>query len=89
MVTTKTDSFIWNEKAECGSRKELEKLQLKRLKTMLTTVYEKVPFYRSRFDEAGVKPESIDSLKALSSLPFTKKTDLREHYPFGLFAEPL
>ena len=89
LVTTKTDSFIWNEKAECGARKELEKLQLKRLKTMLTTVYEKVPFYRSRFDEAGVKPESIDSLKALSSLPFTKKTDLREHYPFGLFAEPL
>ncbi|HMP54660.1 MAG TPA: phenylacetate--CoA ligase, partial [Candidatus Melainabacteria bacterium] len=84
MVTTKTDSFIWNEKAECQSRKDLEKLQLKRLKTMLASVYEKVPFYRRRFDQAGIKPDGIDSLKALSSLPFTKKTDLRENYPFGL-----
>lgn len=69
-------------------RKALEKLQLERLRETLDRVYKSVPFYKERFDKAGVSPEITD-LALLEEFPFTKKTDLRENYPFGLFAEPL
>lgn len=72
--------------AETFSRMELEKLQLNRLQETAERVYDKVPFYRTKFDENGIKPQDIKSLDDLKRLPFTKKSDLRNHYPFGLFA---
>lgn len=88
-VPTKSETFIWNQQAECLSRKELEELQLKRLKATLERVYAKVPFYTRKFDEAKIQLDKFNSLDDIDCLPFTKKTDLRENYPFGLFAEPL
>ncbi|MGC4377853.1 phenylacetate--CoA ligase [Fictibacillus sp. Mic-4] len=71
---------------ECMDADKKEELQLERLKQTVRNVYERVPFYRQKFDESGIKPEDITSLKDLERLPFTKKQDLRDHYPFGLFA---
>ncbi len=71
------------------SREDIESLQLKRLKEVVERVYHLVPFYRKKFDEIGIKPHHIKSLSDLKNLPFTTKQDLREHYPFGLFAVPL
>ncbi len=71
---------------ETMGRRELEELQFKRLQQTLQTVYEKVPFYRQAFDLKGIQPSDIKSLGDISKLPFTKKSDLRENYPFGLFA---
>ena len=81
--------MIWNKACECMDRLELQRLQLERLKATVAKVYERVPAYRKKFDDAGVKPEDIQSLKDLQRLPFTVKQDLRDAYPFGLFAEPL
>ncbi|MDH5768430.1 MAG: phenylacetate--CoA ligase [Nitrospirota bacterium] len=80
--------MIWNRDAECMQIGEREKLQLERLKVVLKKTYENVPYYRKRFDEMKVKPGDIKSLKDIKKLPFTTKTDLREGYPFGLFAVP-
>ncbi len=80
--------MIWNE-AERLPRKELEKLQLERLKKIVEWVYNRVPFYRKKFDEAGVKPEDIKHLQDIQKLPFTTKDDLRDNYPFGMFAVDL
>ncbi|MGF2614591.1 AMP-binding protein [Rossellomorea vietnamensis] len=71
---------------ETASRKEIEELQLERLKYTAKRVYEKVPFYKRKFNGLKVKPEDIQSLRDIVKLPFTKKSDLREHYPFGFFA---
>jgi phenylacetate-CoA ligase len=79
----------WQPKMELMERKELEELQLQRLKNVARKVYDNVPFYRSKFKEAGVAPEDIQSLKDLARLPTTRKQDLRDNYPFGLFAVPL
>ena len=76
-------------KIESMSRPELEKLQLKRLKTKVKEVYEKVPFYRRAFKEKGVVPEDINTLADITKLPFTSKLDFRDNYPFGLTAVPL
>ena len=70
------------------SREELEKLQLNRLKDLVKRVYEKIPFYKESFDAAGVKPEDIRSLNDITKLPFTIKQDLRDAYPFKMFAVP-
>ncbi|WP_329388855.1 phenylacetate--CoA ligase [Streptomyces sp. NBC_01351] len=67
---------------------ELASLQLKRLRATLLRAYERVPFYRQSFDKAGVHPEDCRSLADLALFPFTTKTDLRDHYPFGMFAVP-
>lgn len=80
---------MWNSQIECLTRADLEQLQLKRLVQTAQRTYERVPFYKKAFDEAGVRPDSIKSLADLKLLPFTRKTDLRENYPFGLFSEPL
>lgn len=79
---------MWNP-IEGASRETIEALQLKRLRETVTRVYHLVPFYKAKFDEIGIKPTDIDSLEKLSLLPFTLKQDLRNHYPFGLFAAPL
>ena len=81
---------IWNKDIECCSdRKKIEDIQLERLRHMACKAYENVPFYKKRFDESRIKPEMIKSLSDLKNLPFTTKEDLRDNYPFGLFAEPM
>jgi len=79
---------LFNIKQETLPREELEALQLRRLRDLCDRVYANVPFYRKRFDEAGVTPADIKSLADLKLLPFTEKQDLRNYYPFGLFAVP-
>ena len=76
-------------KEETMSREEIEKIQLDRLKATVCRVYDNVPAYRRKMDEAGVKPEDIQTLKDLQKLPFTTKQDMRDNYPYGLFAVPL
>ncbi len=71
------------------NRETLEKLQLQRLQETLQRVYENVPFYKQRLDEAGLGPGDLRALGDLARFPFTTKDDLRDHYPFGLFAAPL
>lgn len=80
---------MWNRQLECLARTELESLQLGRLKDTLYRAYSNVEFYRNLFDGARVLPDSLKALGDLKQFPFTKKTDLRENYPFGLFAVPL
>lgn len=77
--------MIWA-KEETLSRKEMNELQLERLIETVNRVYEKVPYYRNKMDEAGVSPKDIKSLDDLKKLPFTTKQDMRDTYPFGLFA---
>lgn len=81
--------MIWDREHECMSRSELENLQLERLKQTVSRVYERVPFYRRKMEEARVKPEDIRSLDDICKLPFTVKDDMRATYPYGLFAVPL
>lgn len=73
---------------EIASRDEISALQLERLKWSVRHAYENVPFYRNSFDAAGVHPDDIKNLSDLSKFPFTVKTDLRDNYPFGMFAVP-
>jgi len=80
--------MIFN-KIESAPREEIEKLQLKRLKDVIGRVYHLSPFYKQKFDELGITPDDIKSLEDISKLPFTKKKDLRDNYPFGLFTVPL
>jgi len=71
------------------SRDELRRLQGERLVTLVNRVYSRVPFYRDLFDTAGIKPEQVRGLDDLPKLPMTRKRNLRDNYPFGLFAAPL
>ncbi|GLI53828.1 phenylacetate--CoA ligase [Thermodesulfovibrio yellowstonii] len=81
--------MIWNKEFECMSEKKLKALQLERLKQTVKRAYEKVPYYRKKFDEVGLKPEDIKTLDDIKNIPFTSKADLREVYPFGMFASSL
>jgi len=81
--------MIYNEEFETLPREALEALQLKRLKQVVQRVYYTVGFYRRAFDQAGVQPENLKTLDDLKRFPFTGKQDLRENYPFGLFAVPM
>lgn len=78
---------IWS-KEETLPREEIRKIQLERLQETVSRVYEKVEPYRKKMDEAGIKPEDIKSLDDLKRLPFVTKQDMRDNYPFGLFAVP-
>lgn len=73
---------------ETMSREDLEALQLEHLQALVKRVYQKIPFYKESFDKAGINPEDIKSLADLTKLPFTVKQDMRDAYPFGLFAVP-
>jgi len=84
----KERTMIWNKEAECMRAGEREKIQLERLKSVLKRAYKNVPYYQKSFDKAKVKPADIKSLKEISRLPFTAKTELRDGYPFGFFAVP-
>ncbi len=79
--------MIWS-KEETMERAQLEALQLERLQETVHRVYAKVPAYKKKMDDAGVRPEDIKSLSDLSRLPFVTKQDMRDNYPFGLFAVP-
>jgi len=80
--------MIWNKKAECMSVEEKEELQLRRLTEVVKIAYENVNYYKKRFNEMNVHPDDIETLEDINKLPFTSKTDLRDAYPFGLFAVP-
>lgn len=84
-----SNNGYWNREIETAPRAEMEALQSYRLSRTVRHVYEHVPFYKALFDQHGVKPEEIRSTKDLSKLPFTVKTDLRDNYPYGLFAVPM
>jgi len=76
-------------KIESASREEIEKIQLKRLQEIVKRVYHLSPFYKKKFDELGITPDDIKTLEDIQKLPFTKKQDLRDNYPFGLFTVPM
>ena len=81
--------MIWNPGRDCLSRKEYDEIKLERLKWTVNRAYDRVPFYRRKFDEIGLKPEHIQTLKDIEKIPYTTKLDLRDNYPFQLFAEPM
>ena len=81
--------MVLNQEWEFKPRDEIAGLQLARLKAIVSHVSRNVPFYRDNLAAAGIGPESITSLDDLSRLPFTVKQDLRDYYPFGLFAVPM
>ncbi|MFJ8932370.1 MULTISPECIES: phenylacetate--CoA ligase PaaK [unclassified Streptomyces] len=83
MASMATD---WRDEGERLGADELRALQLERLRSTLHRVYERVPFYREAFDKAGVRPEDCRTLADLGRFPFTTKADLRDNYPFGMFA---
>jgi phenylacetate-CoA ligase len=78
--------MVWNREMECAPRSQLQAIQLERLRRQVARVYEKVPFYRESFDKAGIKPEDVHSLQDLRHLPYTRKSDFRDTYPFGLLS---
>lgn len=80
---------MYNPEVETANRAEMEKLQLTRLQKTVENVFENVPFYKEKFDDLGIRPEDIQQLSDVTKLPFTKKQNLRDQYPFGLFAVPL
>jgi phenylacetate-CoA ligase len=79
----------WDPKMETMKRGDLQELQLKRLKKTLGSAYNHVPFYNNKFKAMGIKPSDIKTLDDIHKLPFTKKNDLRDTYPFGMFAVPM
>ncbi|MHB0856761.1 MAG: phenylacetate--CoA ligase family protein [Anaerolineae bacterium] len=81
--------MIWNEAIECASRDERASMQHLRLHNAVDRAYHQVPFYRRSLDAAGVSPANIQGLDDLAHLPFTRKTDFRDEYPFGLLAVPM
>jgi phenylacetate-CoA ligase len=81
--------MIWNDDFETLPREALEALQLKRLRDLVDRVYATVPFYKMRLGQVGYKPGDLRTIDDLTRLPFTTKDDLRDNYPFGLFAVPM
>ncbi len=81
--------MIWNKPIETMARSELAALQSARLRDTVDRVYRQVPFYRSRMQAAGLLPEDIGTIENIDRLPFTTKQDMRDNYPYGLFAVPL
>jgi phenylacetate-CoA ligase len=81
--------MIYDEEFETLPREAIEAIQLKRLQDLVERVYATVPFYKKAFDDKGIKPGDIRGLADLNKLPFTMKQDLRDNYPFGMFATPL
>ena len=79
---------MWDPKKETMSRDEIHEIQSRELRNVTKRVYDNVPFYRQKMDAIGVKPEDIQQAEDIEKLPFTEKSDLRDNYPFGLFAVP-
>lgn len=81
--------MIYQPEIECADRGQIAAIQLENLKVTVKRCYENVPHYTKQFNEMGIKPQDIQSLDDLSKLPFTVKNDLRDNYPYGLFAVPM
>jgi phenylacetate-CoA ligase len=81
--------MIWNEHYECMDREQMREVQSKRLCETVERVYHNVPFYRKKMQELGLEPRDIKTIDDLPKLPFTTKQDLRDNYPYGLFAAPM
>jgi phenylacetate-CoA ligase len=81
-------SYMFDKAAETMPRADLAKLQLRRLKASLKNAYDNVPLHRRRLKALGFEPGDLKRLEDLAGLPFTVKNDLRDHYPFGMFARP-
>jgi phenylacetate-CoA ligase len=81
--------MYWEQEKECMAREDLEQLQIERLESTLSRVQMNVPFYRRKFDTLGIDTDDIRSIEDLQKLPFTTKDDLRNNYPYGMFAVPL
>src|SRR5665647_897410 len=79
----------FDQSAEIMPREALAELQFERLRKTLRNAYDKVALHRQRMDAAGIKPEDVRTLDDLRRIHFTFKTDLRDHYPFGMFARPV
>ncbi len=80
--------MYWNEKIECMEREDIRAMQQERLRDMVNRVYHQVPHYKKKFIEMGITPADIQTLEDIKKLPFTTKQDLRDNYPFGMFAVP-
>jgi len=83
------NTVFWEKDLECMNRRGMQSLQLKKLKKTIKNVYNNVPFYKTRFEKSGLHPDDIRTLKDIEKIPFTTKADLRDNYPYGLFAVPL
>ena len=81
--------MMFSPEIETMGRKQIQEMQLERLKHIVAYAYERVPMYKKRFDAIGLKPEHIKTLKDIENIPYTTKDDLRDNYPFGLFAVPM
>ncbi len=86
---TSEPDFMFDRETETMSRAALAEIQVERLKWSLTRAYENVPHYRRAFDAAGVRPDRLQGIADIRHFPFTVKTDLRDNYPFGMFAQPV
>src|SRR6266436_8112003 len=82
------ETFMFDRAAETMARDELETLQLHRLKQTIARAYAQVPPFRRKLDAAGVRPDDLKTLADIARVPFTVKADLRDNFPFGLFAVP-
>ena len=80
--------MIWNQTKECMDREQMRLLQGARLKKLVHRVYHHTPFYRDKMQQMGLTPDDIDTIDDIVKLPFTTKQDLRDNYPYGLFAAP-
>ena len=80
--------MMFQTETETLPREELEALQLRRLQNLCARIYANVPFYQRKFDEIGITPADVKSLADIKLLPFTEKQDMRNNYPYGLFAVP-
>ena len=87
-MARQTERRIWNKAAECMDREQLRELQGERLRAVVQREYENVPMYRERMQAKGLTPFDIRTVDDLKYLPFTEKSDLRDQYPYGLFAAP-
>ncbi len=81
--------MIWNRAKECMSREDMRLLQGKRLHKIVSHVYHNTPFYRAKMQQMGITPSDIVTIDDIVKLPFTTKQDLRDNYPYGLFAKPM
>ncbi len=88
LVADHAGGLMWEPHVESLPTPQLAELQIERLRAMLENASAHVPFYRKKFDEAGLKPGDVSCHGDVAGLPFTTKTDLRDHYPFGMFARP-
>lgn len=81
--------MIWNESKECIDRESLEHVQGERLKKLVKRIYQNVPVYRKKMQELDLTPFDIDTIEDIKKLPFTTKEDIRDTYPYGIFAKPM